>query len=483
MRKYNLIKKYFSRSEKVTSKFIFVWIFFISVAYTLLSILHHEQYLSGGYDLGIYDQVVWLYSNLKIPFSTIENKLIIGDHAALTLPIISIFYKIWDDTRILLIFQSVWVALSAWPIYFIARKKINSLLPALIITTLYSTFWGFQYALFFDFHPIIIGVGLLSWMAYLLETEKYLWYWIIFIIAVITQENMGIAITSLSFFYVRNHKYRKQAVLSMILGLGSTFVMGKFTAHNSITGYSYWPEIPLNPLEIFKRYFDTSEKRLSLILAFSWFLWIPILSIETIVAIFFDLAQYFITGEKFSRTWSPYMHYRAILAPFLTLGTLQIYDKYPWMKRHAVKLSSAMLIVAIMLQFMFHFPLNLLSKKYYWQTEPWMNNINMIINDIPKNATVVTQQNIIPHISHREKIYLLWPKFRQVNNYCSSPCWWLDFNGKPDLLLVDTRPNQWLTQILESNENYQSAIENMEKNGIIHLLKSTGDARLYKIAY
>jgi len=35
------------------------WIVVLSVAYSTLSIIRHNHFQSGGFDLGIYDQAVW----------------------------------------------------------------------------------------------------------------------------------------------------------------------------------------------------------------------------------------------------------------------------------------------------------------------------------------------------------------------------------------------------------------------------------------
>ena len=104
---------------------------------------------------------------------------------------------------------------------------------------------------------------------------------------------------------------------------------------------------------------------------------------------------------------------------------------------------------------------------------------------IPPTASLATQQNLIPHLSHRQKIYLVLPRQHDFDYYrCGErSCWWLDFGGSPEYLVVDMRPNQWLTQILESNDNFQSAVMNMGKAGKIRLERQIGATGLYRILY
>jgi hypothetical protein len=50
-------------------------------------------------------------------------------------------------------------------------------------------------------------------------------------------------------------------------------------------------------------------------------------------------------------------------------------------------------------------------------------------------------------------------------------------------LVVDLHPNQWVTQLLESNENFQSAVKNMEQKGKIVVFKKINDSYIFKINY
>ena len=55
---------------KRSMPYIICFLFF--VAYATLSIVRHNHYQSFGYDLGINDQLVWKYSTLQWPITTID---------------------------------------------------------------------------------------------------------------------------------------------------------------------------------------------------------------------------------------------------------------------------------------------------------------------------------------------------------------------------------------------------------------------------
>ena len=110
-----------------------------------------------------------------------------------------------------------------------------------------------------------------------------------------------------------------------------------------------------------------------------------------------------------------------------------------------------------------------------------MKDDEKLFDQIPKDASIATAQDLIPHLSHRKEIYLIYPRVGDKKN-CKN-CWWLDFTGKPQYLVVDLHPNQWLTQLLESNENFQNAVKNMIKAEKITKIRNIGYAYIYKINY
>ncbi len=455
----------------------------LSVLYSILSILRHNHFQSGAFDLGLYDQAIWKFGHFLGAYNTVKDRIIFGDHFVLTLPIFGILFYLWDNVRMLLIVQATVIATSAIPIFLIARKRLSSEFAAICVAITYSLFYGIQYGVYFDFHPIIIGVAIISWLAYFWEYDKKVLFWITFIIGLLTQENMGIAIAGLAAIYFFRKKYWKQAILVGIFGISYSLLSMKVAALFSPVGYQYWPQLPATLHDAFVRLFDSEEKRQVWLYSYSTFSFLPLLSPGSLLAVLVDLSQYFVTGPEFARMWSPFMHHRAILAPFLVLGTLDVLVVVKRIKIRVAYVAALLLGVSLVLQYVFHFPLNKLIKVEYWQKESWMQDTRKLITNVPSGVSLAAQQNLVPHLTHRNSIYLVWPREHDIDSMpCGQKlCWWLDFGTQADYLVVDTRPDQWLTQILESNEHWNSAIANMEKAGKIQLVNQVGGTKLYKI--
>jgi len=106
-----------------------------------------------------------------------------------------------------------------------------------------------------------------------------------------------------------------------------------------------------------------------------------------------------------------------------------------------------------------------------------------MIATIPPDMRLATQQSLVPHLSHRNVIYIAWPR---VHDFKEKPCgqiscWWLDTDSHADYLLIDNHPGIWLTMILESNDHITEALSDMQKQGNITLIRKIDDAALYKI--
>ena len=315
----------FSKDDKFNFRLLCLWLIIISILYSLLSILRHMHFQSGGFDLGIYDQTVWQYAHFLFPYNSIKERFILGDHLTLTLPLLAPLFWIWEDVKILLIFQAVWITFSTIAIYKLSRLRKFSPFISLSVSFIYSIFWGIQFAVFFDFHPIIVGVGMLAWLLYFLESKKWKFFWTVLVLLFLTQENTGIAVACVGFIYLFKKGYRKNAILFILGGIIVSLVSVKFIDFMSPAGYQYTPAFDLNPINLISKYFDSQDKRLVWLYSFSWFSFLPVFSPGTVLAVLLDLSQYFLPKKQFGHMVTPYLHERAILAPIITLGLLEVF--------------------------------------------------------------------------------------------------------------------------------------------------------------
>ena len=95
--------KFFSLLRNETNIFFFSGCF----VYTLASSLRHFWFQSSSWDLGIFDQAVYLISQGQNPFSSLLGFHILGDHGALVLYPIGYLSKIFNSTYFLFFLQGI----------------------------------------------------------------------------------------------------------------------------------------------------------------------------------------------------------------------------------------------------------------------------------------------------------------------------------------------------------------------------------------
>src|SRR4051812_32420439 len=94
---------------------------------------NHDGFGTYGFDLGIYDQGLWLMSRFHRPFITIMGRHLFGDHTSFILLPLVPFYWLAPSAKVILWAQSFALGIAAIPVFLIARDKLrNEWLAALL---------------------------------------------------------------------------------------------------------------------------------------------------------------------------------------------------------------------------------------------------------------------------------------------------------------------------------------------------------------
>jgi hypothetical protein len=107
-----------------------------------------------------------------------------------------------------------------------------------------------------------------------------------------------------------------------------------------------------------------------------------------------------------------------------------------------------------------------------------------MLSYLPANASVVSQNNITPHISNRDNDFTLFADVKgfKDNSPCGKPqCAWFKWAGNPQYLVVDTSSEWNILQLLANRPDFIKALNNMEKTGTIKKYKQIGSAIMYTV--
>src|SRR5512135_664775 len=98
------------------------------VTFTWLAILRHAGFGFSGFDLGVYDQVVWntLHGRLFFYTTTGQPLLHLSNHADPILALVAPFYLIYSGPEMLLFLQAAAIGLGGLPLFWLGREKLES---------------------------------------------------------------------------------------------------------------------------------------------------------------------------------------------------------------------------------------------------------------------------------------------------------------------------------------------------------------------
>jgi uncharacterized membrane protein len=159
-----------------------------------LAWLTHARFGTFGFDLGIFDQAVWLLSRFQDPFVTIRGLPLFGDHASYILLLVAPLYWLWADPRLLLLLQVVCLAVPAVSVYLIGARRLGSPLAGLAMAASYLAFPALQWAAIWHFHPETLAAGFLGLAALAADRQRWRQMAIWLALALLCKEDVGLVV-------------------------------------------------------------------------------------------------------------------------------------------------------------------------------------------------------------------------------------------------------------------------------------------------
>lgn len=389
------------------------------IAYSSLSILQHNYFESHAFDLGIFDQAIWHISRFELPASTIRGFAnIFGDHFHPIILLATPMYWIWSDVRSLLILQVLLYAISSIPIYLYAKNKYSHLVGYLW-TTSYLLFWGVQSAIFYDFHEIAFAVPLVSFGLYFILQKRYSLSLPFIFALLLVKEDMSFLVAAFGILMLIHRKWRIGSVL-IVSGIMWFFVVTKIFIPNisGTRGYYYWrygqlgndifsslKNILKNPLLALNLFFFPKLKTKTLIMTFAPFAGLAVFSSAVVLTLPLFAEKFLSTEQTY---WSMGYHYTAVLAPIVALSSLDglnnLKNRFKINYKYIAVISIAVLSINMFLAFSRGAPISDIFENRV-VTNRQIESSKEAMELIPSDATVIAQDTIAPHLTHRKTIY------------------------------------------------------------------------------
>ena len=402
-----------------------------------LSIRSYFAYSNGGMDLGIFDQAVWNSLRGRLLETSIppDARVLIGARFSPILLAFVPLYTVWSSSLVLLIIQTLGIALGAFPIYWWARRQIGCPM-SLIVVTSYLLFPALQYVNLFEFHEISLSVPLLAFATFFLLRQKYIPFLVCLGLVLLVKEEMAFVVSAFGLYVLLIQRKRWLGIGLVLFGafwavLLLEYVLpffrgaeGYYFFSHGMTGGAYerygylgksLPEIVTTlvtrPFYVLEHVFIVPKIEFVLLLLVPLALTslfspeIMILTLPTFgIILLCDL--YLIYSIRY--------HYTASLLPFLffaaIVGIQRIWRwrNYSEIDRHARGVAlGALLLTASILSYYFQSPgplaRNFDPARYEVNTHTAIGQA--LFQSIPAEAIVLVQTGLIPHVTDRRSVY------------------------------------------------------------------------------
>lgn len=417
-----------SRLLKINPYLTIVVIFAITyfTFFTSYTVMRHDAYISGRFDLGNMSQTVWNTTKgnffmLTNPDGT-ERISRLADHSDILLVLFAPLYLIWSDPRMLLMIQSLALACGGIVVYFLGKEIIkNEKLSLALSISFYLNFWIHEQNIF-DFHAVSIGTVLLLTTFLFLLKRRYFWFGFFLLLSVMTKENVFLVASIFGLYLL----FRQKKIMSgIILTIVPTLIFFYLTSkaipdargniHFALSYYSYLggstqgivKNLIINPQIIFKHLFSWPT------IAYLHEIFTPtgyLALINPIYLVFAlpDMAISLLSSNQNLRSYQ--YHYGAIIMPFVYISTMYgiITLKRKLKYQHIDKAIFYYILFTAFLTAYFYSPIpGMKDADYRPYTTQNTKEISEYLSLIPKNASVSASNNIGAHLSHRENIYVI----------------------------------------------------------------------------
>jgi len=424
------IKKLKKTLEKNANLILIIAIISYILIFILLSIWKYYNYYYDLLDLAIINQVFFNSAQGNLFASTIHPPSYLGDHFTPILLFLLPVYYIFQSPITLLILQSFFLGLAAWPIFLIAKNILGKT-------------WAIFFALIFLFNPLVANINLFEfhfiplaiflilWAIYFYQKEKFFTFLLFIILSLLVREDVSLVIFMFGFLALLDRKKLKWIISPMLIStfyfliaLKITSLFGaagqyKFMVYYSWLGNS-WSEFFINFFLRFDKVLlhlikiGNLEMILGLLLPF---IFLPILRPKYLILSFLILIQ-FILGLPGGSGIVIKTHYASLFIPALIVASIYAIEtfqtkkfKTKWLKflQHEKPLAIILLVAGIIYTTITIGPFigvvnkissqGLVSKK--------SKILNEYISKVDDYSSVVASYNMLAPLSSRNNIHSL----------------------------------------------------------------------------
>lgn len=206
---------------------IYIIVGVFAAIYCSISIVNHYVFHTYGYDLGIYNNILYSYSHFEMNHTPIQQPLVshaFADHFEPVFFLMSPFSWIFGSYT-LVVLQIAFILAGGMGVMQYVKAYTGQKTLAVISLAHFYSIWGIYSALGFDFHNNVTCACLLPWLMFFVHQQKWKQAILFWILMLFTKENMALWTTfvclGIAFHYFKTPAIRKKMFL--LSGLSAVY--------------------------------------------------------------------------------------------------------------------------------------------------------------------------------------------------------------------------------------------------------------------
>jgi uncharacterized membrane protein len=188
------------------------------VIFGTLTWRQQSNFATFGFDMGIYDQGLWLVSHFHEPFVTVRGLNYFGHHVNLITLLFVPAYWLGAGPHFLYVVETLAMAAGAIPVWLLARDKTNPW-TALVPAGAFLLYPSLEWINWWHFHPdaLIITPLLFAWWC--ASRKNWRWFMVSIICALLAKEDAALAVFVMGIVLIVKGE-RKWGLRTLLAGLG-----------------------------------------------------------------------------------------------------------------------------------------------------------------------------------------------------------------------------------------------------------------------
>ncbi|MDP2812231.1 MAG: DUF2079 domain-containing protein [bacterium] len=429
-------------------------IFLYFIIFSWLSFKKYQGFDYNSFDLAIFNQVFFNTSQGRLFDLTINLHNYLGDHFEPMILLLLPLYLTKSSPVTLLFLQSAIIALSAWPLYLIAKKVLSKSSLALLIAILWLLNPFVHSANLYEFHLLAFAPFFFFWTFYFYQQNKFKLFCLFFILSLLVREDISLLLISFAFLSYLDKKNSRWIVFSFILPIIyfflATNIIGRFSVDGNYQFFAYYSWLGgrtllgiifswlSHPLAVLIHIFNP-RNIFNFLLLFLPFLFIPFLKPKYLLIFILPFLEFVLSAAGFNfMVYST--HYVLLFMPAIFIALIYsgkyllakgkffasqyVYNNFGFFK--------IVFLLSIVYFSIFLSPASHLIFKNYSGEEKNLKNYFIAIVD--KNNSVAADLNLLAKLSSRQIVYPIYYSYLGVSQLGKS-----EFRLPPvDYILMDS---------------------------------------------